>query len=387
MSNETVTTIIVKHLPSFITTSTELREKYFKPYKPIDVRFMQSQAMIGFVFLDFPNRSTAEQAFDMLEKINFGLYYKQVTVEYAKPDPNRQHHTIHSQQFTIEQQEQAADSVSAPHGLLYPPNPHLTYYYPDPTPDILTNITHAIATVPRFYTQVLHLMNKYNMPPPFGSAEKEAKPSFLKRKHDQLLASDESELEDEQDDETKTVKLQQEKVMQARLLRMAAEKQKLALHKQPAIAASSSSSLSFAASKSTASNSSKKIKINIGITTEQQAIRQQCRPSSELLNLPAFKQYEEGAPSSKLYIKNLDKQTTQQDLVDLFSVFSKDVSVNLMTKGRLRGQAFVTFADKSKASLALQCTNGYVMHDRPMCVQFGKETVDSSATKATEEAA
>lgn len=44
---DTVTTLIVKHLPDFITTSAELRESYFKPYKPIDVRFMQSQAMVN----------------------------------------------------------------------------------------------------------------------------------------------------------------------------------------------------------------------------------------------------------------------------------------------------------------------------------------------------
>ncbi|KAI8647867.1 hypothetical protein BD408DRAFT_407921 [Parasitella parasitica] len=392
MNCDTITTIIVKHLPSFITTSTELREKYFRPYRPIDIRFMQSQAMVGFVFLDFPNRSIAEQAFDMLKKIDFGLFYKQITVEYARPDPNRQRSSIPPQQLAIEQETPAAEPVSAPHGLLYPPNPQLTYYYPDPTPDILTNITHAIATVPRFYTQVLHLMNKYNMPPPFGPAEKDAKPSFLKRKHDQLLASDESELEDEQDDENETIKLQQEKVAQARLLRMAAESQKLALHKQPA---TSSPASSFAKNSSTAtttattttSTTNKKIKINIGITAEQQAIRKQCRPISELLNLPAFKQYVEGEPSPKLYIKNLDKQTTQQELVDLFSIFAPDVHINLMTKGRLRGQAFVTFTDKSQASLALQCTNGYVIHERPICVQFGKEANNSGGRTTPTKAA
>lgn len=324
---------------------------------------------IGFVFLDFPNRSQAEKAFELLKKINFGLHYKQVTVEYAKPDPNRQHASLLPLNMTIEQQEQAAEPVSAAHGLMYPPNPHLQYYYPDPTPNVLTNITHAIATVPRFYTQVLHLMNKYNMPPPFGPAEKDAKPFFLKRKHDQLLASDESELEDDDDDEQqeKDQGTTEEKVKQARLLRMAAEKQKLALQKQ-----------SFASTFSTVHAPSKKIKINIGLTAEQQALRKQCKPISELLNLPAFKNYEEGTPSSKLYIKNLDKQTTLPELIDVYSKFSKDVHVNLMTKGKLRGQAFVGFKDTSEASLALQCTNGYVIHDRPLSVQFGKESASSS---------
>ncbi|GAN05912.1 RNA-binding protein 40-like [Mucor ambiguus] len=367
MNNGAITTLIVKHLPDFITTSPELREKYFRPYNPIDIRFMQSQAMIGFVFLDFSNRSLAEKAFELLKKIDFGLYYKQIAVEYAKPDPHRQHTYMLPQNMTIEQQEQAAEPISAPHGLMYPANPQLKYYYPDPTPDILTNITHAIATVPRFYTQVLHLMNKYNMPPPFGPAEKDAKPAFLKRKHDQLLASDESELEDDEQDE-KDQGTTEEKVKQARLVRMAAEKQKLALQRQ-----------SFSSTSSTTHASNKRIKINIGLTAEQQALRKQCKPISELMDLPAFKNYEEGMPSSRLYIKNLDKQTTQQELVDLYSKFSKDVNVNLMTKGKLRGQAFVSFKEKSEASSALQCTNGYVMHDRPLSVQYGKETTSSKS--------
>ncbi|KAK4520856.1 Lipase_3 domain-containing protein [Mucor velutinosus] len=372
MNNGTITTLIVKHLPDFITTSPELRERYFKPYNPIDVRFMQSQAMIGFVFLDFPNRSLAEKAFELLAKINFGLHYKQVTVEYAKPDPNRQHTSMLPLNMTIGQQEQAAEPVSATHGLMYPSNPQLRYYYPDPTPDILTNITHAIATVPRFYTQVLHLMNKYNMPPPFGPAEKDGIPSFLKRKHDQSLASDESELEDDEQEE-KDQDITEEKVKQARLLRMAAEKQKLALRKQ-----------SFPSTSSTTHAPNKKIKISIGLTAEQQALRKQCKPISELLDLPAFKNYEEGTPSSKLYIKNLDKQATQQELIDLYSNFSKDVNVNLMTKGRLRGQAFVGFKDKSEASVALQCTNGYVIHGRPLSVQYGKESTSSSSSHSVQ---
>eukprot|EP00743_Colponemidia_sp_Colp-15_P008520 GILK01009268.1.p1 GENE.GILK01009268.1~~GILK01009268.1.p1 ORF type:complete len:187 (+),score=19.37 GILK01009268.1:40-561(+) len=50
---------------------------------------------------------------------------------------------------------------------LSPPST-LTYKYPPPNPIILNNISHALANVPRFYVQVLHLMNKMNLPPPFG---------------------------------------------------------------------------------------------------------------------------------------------------------------------------------------------------------------------------
>jgi hypothetical protein len=43
----------------------------------------------------------------------------------------------------------------------------------------MNNMMNAIATVPRLYTQVLHLMNKMNLPPPFGPASPAATPSLV----------------------------------------------------------------------------------------------------------------------------------------------------------------------------------------------------------------
>lgn len=43
-----------------------------------------------------------------------------------------------------------------------------SYTYPPPTNTTLQNIVHCMASVPKFYNQVLHLMNKMNLPPPFG---------------------------------------------------------------------------------------------------------------------------------------------------------------------------------------------------------------------------
>lgn len=242
----------------------------------------------------------------------------------------------------VDQQENTVEPVSKSLNLLYPSNPHLKYYYPDPTPDILNNMMHAIGSVPRLYTQVLHLMNKLNMPPPFGPLEKDAIPNILKRKRNALLASDESELEDEEEDQESQLKIQEEKVKQARLARLAAEKQKLAIQK----------------SRNKASKSEPK---------------SNCKPLAELADLPAFKNYDAGTPNARLYIKNLSKKATQEDLHTIYSEFSKDVVINLMTKGRLRGQAFVTFPDVKTATQALENTNGYMLHDRPMAVHFGRE--------------
>ena len=51
----------------------------------------------------------------------------------------------------------------------FAPSPQLEYLYPRPDSTIITNIMNALIAVPKFYTQVLHLMNKLNLPPPFGA--------------------------------------------------------------------------------------------------------------------------------------------------------------------------------------------------------------------------
>lgn len=51
--------------------------------------------------------------------------------------------------------------------LNHPPPYHLRYRYPDPNKQILTNIANTLACNPKFYYQVLHLMNRMNLPVPF----------------------------------------------------------------------------------------------------------------------------------------------------------------------------------------------------------------------------
>ncbi|KAI9276150.1 hypothetical protein BY458DRAFT_532918 [Sporodiniella umbellata] len=290
--------------------------------------------MPGFVFVDFVGRSAAETAFANLSKINFGLHFKSIQVEYARPDPHRQETTQ-----VLEKDRQPPEPIAPSLGVNYPANPHLRYQYPDPAPDIIKNITHALMSVPRLYIQTLHLMNKMNLTPPFGPIKKEYQPkSMKKRKQDELLASDESELEEQEKD---TSKEQEMRVREARQMRIAAEKQRLVL---------------------------KKAKAHDPI----QQIQHKCLDSQELAKHPAFRNYDPGTPSTRLYIKNLSKKATEHELSQIYSVFSKDVNVDLMRKGKLKDQAFVNFSDEKTAKLALESTNGYVLHDRPMAVLFSK---------------
>ncbi|KAJ9080578.1 hypothetical protein DSO57_1023405 [Entomophthora muscae] len=60
-------------------------------------------------------------------------------------------------------------------GVHYPSNPTLKYQYPEATVDIVENIATTLLHCPRFYNQVLHLMNKMNLPPPFRPIDPEIK--------------------------------------------------------------------------------------------------------------------------------------------------------------------------------------------------------------------
>jgi len=43
-----------------------------------------------------------------------------------------------------------------------------------------------------------------------------------------------------------------------------------------------------------------------------------------------------------------------------------------MQEGRMKGQAFITLQNDVQAKMALEETNGYILKDKPMVVQFAK---------------
>lgn len=53
-----------------------------------------------------------------------------------------------------------------------PPPPHLRYEYPKVNRNIIDAIAIALECIPKFYVQVLHIMNRLNLEPPFVSGDK-----------------------------------------------------------------------------------------------------------------------------------------------------------------------------------------------------------------------
>lgn len=180
-------------------------------------------------FAEFPDVASTQQALETLHQ--FEVLGQRLVAEYAKPVHKELASKIEAQKAfektvfetdektkkektTTKNQENELGfpvGIASNLGLNHNFPNHLNYKYPEPTVQILTNIANALATIPKFYTLVLHLMNKMNLPPPFtGSTPTPPVQGDSVNLHDAcvdtfdlhtFVSSDESEIES--DSETK----------------------------------------------------------------------------------------------------------------------------------------------------------------------------------------
>lgn len=97
-----------------------------------------------------------------------------------------------------------------------------------------------------------------------------------------------------------------------------------------------------------------------------------------------YRNYERGQPSRRLYVKNIDTKHVDErvlhSIYDRYRRNSPEIDIRLMREGKMKGQAFVTFESEDLALNALNDTNGFILHEKPLIVQFArtakpKETV------------
>jgi U11/U12 small nuclear ribonucleoprotein SNRNP65 len=478
------TILLIRHLPSEL--SSDDKQDLLKHFGALRVRCFNSGRMKHTAFATFSSRSDAASALERLHQIEI-LGHK-LCVEYSNSQMKGHHPTMVDPASTIvtdnkEELLQKAErdakseaskkkvteqinSINAKWGVAYPYNPRLAYAYPSPTVNILTNIANALASVPRFYVQVLHLMNKMNLPPPFGAITATPPiPEGVPPEPPPLPApsSEESELESDNDTPKSTTitrkrhaiekdkpkkkpkftinimppvahrndtstqpGLRPEEVFdqsQTAVPKKIAFKLPLALgepvennslpEEEPAthmlnfISVSepvSGNHLNAAPShdlmaqetiveggfgkiepqkvtKETASSSDSEEE-PWGATKfiSSRKLRNHRLSRSESKDLSVLRNYNRGDPTPRLYIKNLQKQTSEKDLhyifgryVDWEDELEKNMfDIRLMKEGRMKGQAFVTLPNDKLAKEALEDTHLFVLNDKPMVVQFAR---------------
>lgn len=88
-------------------------------------------------------------------------------------------------------------------------------------------------------------------------------------------------------------------------------------------------------------------------------------------------------PSQTIYINNLNekvkKDELKKSLYAIFSQFGNILDIVAMKTLKMRGQAFVVFADIASATNALRSMQGFPFYDKPMRIQYAKGKSDAIA--------
>ncbi|XP_038696741.1 U11/U12 small nuclear ribonucleoprotein 65 kDa protein isoform X3 [Tripterygium wilfordii] len=416
--SETVVTLLIKHLPDAIPHETLSR--LFSHYGASSVRPCSTGRMRNCAFVDFKNEPLAYQAQRQLNGLRF--LGKVLSVERATKAnrDNRQQlsepqlqkdfaQTISSTKdgsvakdpsdVSVLKALPVSEPVAPRLGVDYPFPPHFEYAYPPPDGNILTNIVNALIAVPRFYTQVLHLMNKMNIPAPFrmalptpplpSSAPEEPPPpppTVDAKPHSQDLSSDESEMEssDEEvsDKASGAAKSARKRIRREAIVGPGVDKDvaheavglkpatlvpkeiPVIKKKNPVLQikivpkVSQVENMDDSIMKEPDEPVKEELDYKPYATPEE--LESGKLPPEQILSLPMFKNYAAGNPASVLYIKNLAKDVAVDDFYFIFgSLFGSIdaakscLSVKLMQEGRMRGQAFVTFPSTELAHHAL----------------------------------
>lgn len=422
-------TLLVRHLPDAVPIDTLSR--IFSHYGASAVRPCSGGRLRNCAFVEFKDEAAALQAQRQFSGLRF--LGKVLSVEKAsKHAHDTKHSEIEADKHNMSPTAKdypilrglhegsksgcvpTAEPIAEKLGVDYPFPPHLEYSYPPPDGNILTNIVNALIAVPHFYTQVLHLMNKMNIPAPFRMAlptpplpAAEAPPppppppQIVDSSHPTNLSSDESEMETSDEELNNGSQTRRKRIKREAIVGPAIDKD--VAHEAVGLKPATLVPKEIPIIKK--KNPVLQIKIvpkkvrhedRVESVPEEpdkpeelvgdrpfataEEIESQKLPPEEILSLPKFKNYAAGDPACVLYVKNLAKAVVVDDFYYIFgSLFGSleaarsGFAVNLMQERRMRGQAFLTFPSVDLAHRALNLANGFVFKDKPMIIQFGQK--------------
>ncbi|XP_048076214.1 RNA-binding region-containing protein 3 isoform X4 [Ursus arctos] len=420
-------TLLVRHLPAELTA--EEKEDLLKYFGAQSVRVLSDKGRLKHTaFATFPNEKAAIKALTRLHQLK--LLGHTLVVEFAKEqdrvhspcppsDPEKKKRSDDPVEDDKEKKEFGCltieNGIAPNHGLTFPLNSCLKYMYPPPSSTILANIVNALASVPKFYVQVLHLMNKMNLPTPFGPIT--ARPPMYEDymplhaplppaspqppeepplpDEDEELSSIESEYESSDDEDrqrmTKLMELANLQPKRPKTIKQHHVRKKRKIKDMLKTPSSAPHSLHPVLLPSDVFDQPQPVgnkKIEFHISTDMpSAFKKDLEKEQnfeeqnyEMETLSVFRSYEPGEPNCRIYVKNLAKHVQEKDLKFIFGRyvdFSSETQrimfdIRLMKEGRMKGQAFIGLPNEKAAAKALKEANGYVLFGKPMVVQFAR---------------
>lgn len=419
-------TLRVRNLPKELS-EPEIQELLYH-FGAISVKVITSKAKLRNVaFAKFDNKDTAKSV--MLRLHQFTILNSRLCVEYAEhdighskldvPPPGKVDTSSKHFKVFIDKLNAFNSAVT----FYQPPPPHLKYSYPKPNRATINNIAHALLSVPKFYTQVLHLMNKMNLPPPFSNVP-DVPNTLLRHSMAQQTnqinkqipvenqSSSESELSSDSEDVNKMKEIvptkrnlpQKKSVKRPKFIKPATQKitgsskpcekpedvfEKVDMQIQSKIelkvttdadSLNKMNDIRQNNGKTDYSDGSDAVDKNNQAVISEEELTKNRIPLKDLNIFPVFKDYHPGAATCKLYIKNIAKTVELADLEYIYKRYTEGAlegvesqfDIRLMKEGRMKGQAFVTLSSVELAQKALKETNGYVLKDKPLVVVFAK---------------
>ncbi|XP_011304766.1 RNA-binding protein 40 [Fopius arisanus] len=442
-------TLRVLHLPPYITD--DKRDELFKKYGAIRTKTIRKSDKYSATFVKFSSNEAATKAFLQLHQLE--VKGQHLSIEFAKKSmesgfdgeagyTDEIHGTDNPDTANSEHFQafiKKLNSWTTDYTFTHPPPPNISYKYPLPTRNTLMRIAIQLIREPAFYTQVLHLMNKMNLPPPFEELDEEF--PTLREVYDVenyqdifgRLSTETEEIEEEEEEsemESDEEKSKPEMIPAKRLLPQSKKRLKIPKFVNPmsqqipttsghkairpedvfeSIKLGDAKNLKIDLKNAEKLADSESNKVDPGgsdemedkggfgliyppdieervneeekrefITSEELAANRISANDQRLL--PVYQNYHPGKTSCRLYIKNLSKHVELDDLHYIYKRYvlpglnnsESQYDVRLMQEGRMKGQAFVTFQNMGQAQLALNETNGYILKDKPMVVQFAK---------------
>nr|XP_022903065.1 RNA-binding protein 40-like [Onthophagus taurus] len=414
-------TLRIKHLPPELSHSE--KEDLLRHFGAQKVKIVTTTAKHKSVaFAQFESKEIAKSVLIRLHQIK--IFNSRLCVEFAENDigpskPRLKNVSENKNEKTnFKNFVNKLNSFNSFVSFNQPPPSHLRYAYPKPNRATINNIAHALASVPKFYTQVLHLMNRMNLPPPFSDIpdpphaslrqpiQTKPPPPPLPPKHE---SSSESELESDPENNTikeiipeKRTLPQKKQVKRPKFIKpnppnisqKQSEKvedifEKTQLHQRKIELKVSTINLEDIRKEQSTdtidTNSNNDQAANVSENRENDVITEEELSSNQIplkdLNVfPVFKDYHPGAATNRLYIKNIAKSVETKDLEYIYKRYvdyennesNKEINIRLMQEGRMKGQAFVTLGSVQLAQLAVKETNGFLLKDKPLVVVFAK---------------
>lgn len=170
-SNYSSTILTIKQFP-LIFNNTD-RQEFLEHFGATRICcFSQIKNFSNLIVADFGSSSQASQALKRLHQLE--ILQRRLLVEYCPLDLARLAFSP-SSSSSHEQRDNARLHGISPgvNQIQYTlPTERLSYLYPPLDDAILANINNALWSVPSFYTQVLHLMNKMSLPCPMISGNR-----------------------------------------------------------------------------------------------------------------------------------------------------------------------------------------------------------------------